>query len=256
MANERLTEIFDALVEAGRAVIAEKKVTEAELDAAGTFLTAVAAEGQLVDFIDLMGYTAAADQQAARQANPNAQVIGPRWKEGAPVKPSGVLYEGDPPEGLGMLKVSGRLYDRDTGKGIEGAQVDFWHVREDGEYDLTGYDQRGKIVTGQDGAYEFDTLQPTLYKVHDGDLVEELFARMGRGTYRARHIHVKVWIDGKEVLTSQFFDASSPYIDQDILYGSVRPELLAAEWKEVGRTADGRAQFEAKYDIPVCLNAA
>lgn len=254
MPNERLAEIWDAAVEAARKIVAEKKISEAELDAAGAYLEKIAqTNGQLTDMINLMCYTAAADQQAARQANPNAQVIGPRWKEGAPVKSDGVLYENDPSPEVPLLRVSGRVYDRDTGKGIEGAQVDFWGCRQDGEYDLTGYDQRGKVVTGADGAYEFTTLEPGIYKTHDGDEVDELFQMMGRTTHRSRHLHLKVWVDGKDVLTSQFYDPASPYIDSDMLFGSVRPELLS-DWQEAS-PANGRKRFEATYDIPVRLTA-
>lgn len=252
MPNERLVEIWDAAVDAGRKLVAEKKITEAELDAAGAFLTQVAAQGQLVDMIDLMTYTAAADQQERRAVNPNSQVVGPRWKAGAPVKSDGVLYEGEPPAGVAMLKVTGRLYERDSGKGLEGAQIDFWHARHNGEYDLTGYDQRGKIVTGADGHFEFTTLEPGIYKVHDDDLVEVLMERLGRTTHRSRHIHLRVWIDGQVLLTSQFYDSTSPYLDTDMLFASVRPELMA-DWKEVAGPDDGRRHLEAHYDIPIRL---
>lgn len=253
MSNERLVDIWDAAVAAGRQLVADKRISEAELDAAGQFLTAVAAQGQLVDLIDLMTYTAADDQQQARQVNPNAQVVGPRWKAGAPVKESGVLYEGEPPAGVALLHVSGRLYDRDSGQGVEGAQIDFWHARQNGEYDLTGYDQRGKIVTGADGAYSFTTLEPGIYKVHDGDLVETLMQKLGRTTHRSRHIHLRVWVDGRLLLTSQLFDSTSPYLDTDMLYASVRPELIA-DWKEVAGPDDGRRHLETKFDIPIRLD--
>lgn len=253
MPNERLAEIYDAVVEAARKIVAEKGITYAELDAAGAYLEQMAqTKGQLVDFINLACYTAAADLQAEREINPNALVIGPRWKEGAPVKSDGVLYEADRPQ-VPLLKVSGRVFDPDTGKGIEGAQVDFWGCRQDGEYDLTGYDQRGKVVTGADGAYEFTTLEPGIYKTHDGDEVDALMQKMGRTTHRSRHLHLKVWVDGKDVLTSQFYDPASPYLDTDMLHASVRPELIA-DWKEV-EPDNGRKQLQATYDIPVRVTA-
>lgn len=252
MSNERLVEVWDAAVAAARDFVTEHNITMAELDTAGEFLTGVANQGQLTDLINLMTHTVSDDIQQAMSYNPNALVVGPRWKEGAPVKPDGVLYEGEPPAGLPLLNVSGRLYDRATGNGIQGAQIDFWHAREDGEYDLTGYDQRGKIVTGEDGQYSFTTLVPGIYKVHDDDLVEVLMERLGRTTHRSRHIHLRVWIDGRLLLTSQFFDPTSPYLDTDMLYGSARPELMA-EWKEIEPATDGRQQYEAHYDIPLNL---
>lgn len=252
MVNERLRDIIDALVAATRQVVADYHITEAEIDAAGEYLTKTGAQGQLVDYIDLMLYTAADDLSRAREVNPNALVEGPRYKAGAPVKPDGVLYEGDIPDDVDLLKVSGRLYDRATGKGVEGAQIDFWHARVDGEYDLDGYDQRGKILTGADGRYEFNTFVPGVYKVHDGDLVETLMAEIGRTTHRARHIHLRVWIDGEEWLTSQFYDPNSPYIDTDMLHGSVRPELIS-QWDEVTGDGEDRRRFEAVYDIALTV---
>ncbi len=252
MVNERLRDIVDDLVAAARQVVAKHHITEAEIDAAGEYLTKTGAQGQLVDFIDLMLYTAADDLSRARAVNPNALVEGPRYKAGAPVKPDGILYEGPIPDGVSLLKVSGRLYDRTSGAGVEGAQIDFWHAREDGEYDLDGYDQRGKILTDADGRYEFNTFVPGVYKVHDGDLVETLMADIGRTTHRARHIHLRVWIDGEERLTSQFYDPTSPYIEADMLYGSVRPELIA-QWDEVTDDGDERRRFEAVYDIALTV---
>lgn len=252
MVNERLRDIVDALVAAARQVVTDFNITEAELDAAGEFLTKLAAEGELVDYVDLMCYTAAADLTAARRINPNALVEGPRYKAGAPVKPDGILYEGPIPADVDLLKVTGRLYDRTTGAGIEGAQIDFWHARIDGEYDLDGYDQRGKILTGPNGEYEFNSFVPGVYKVHDGDHVETLMAEIGRTTHRARHIHLRVWIDGEEKLTSQFYDPTSLYLDTDMLFGSVRPELMA-QWDEVTADGDERRRFEAVYDIPLVV---
>ncbi|MCO6382802.1 intradiol ring-cleavage dioxygenase [Oceanicola sp. 502str15] len=77
---------------------------------------------------------------------------------------------------------------------IEGARVDIWHCDAVGRY--SGYARentngetflRGTQITGAGGVARFSTIYPGWY----------------RG--RAVHVHYKVWLNSREVLTSQLF---------------------------------------------------
>jgi len=250
--QERLAKIWDELVQAARAVVTENEVSEAELHFAAAFMTGLAAQGHLEDLFDLMAQTAAQEFRNAYDDNLNANLEGPLYKPGSPIRPDGVLYEREPDPDDRRLTVRGRVYDRRTGAGVPGAQIDFWQADRHGDYDLAGYHLRGRIVTGGDGAYTLHTVVPGGYPTHVDDKVTELFEAMGRHAYRSAHIHLKVWIDGEVVLTTQFFDAESENLDTDILQGAVRPELIVQRHRVAG--PDGEDRVEMTFDIPLSVS--
>jgi protocatechuate 3,4-dioxygenase beta subunit len=87
------------------------------------------------------------------------------------------------------LVVTGKLYANGCEEIISDAVIDIWQASEEGEYENEYY--RGQIVTDKNGEYKFETIVPLGY---------------GEGTaYRPPHIHFKVRIDDKEVITSQMF---------------------------------------------------
>lgn len=76
-------------------------------------------------------------------------------------------------------------------KAIPNAQVDIWHTDANGEYSgvdgNSGSFMRGSQITDKKGKVIFSTIFPGWYPA------------------RTMHIHAKVWVDGSEVLTTQFF---------------------------------------------------
>lgn len=76
-------------------------------------------------------------------------------------------------------------------KPVKGATVDIWHANAAGEYSgvdgNSGIYLRGSQVTNAKGQATFTTIFPGWYPA------------------RTMHIHVKVWRDGSEALTSQLF---------------------------------------------------
>ena len=98
--------------------------------------------------------------------------------------------------------LTGQLLDQDC-VAIAGAQIDFLHANPDGSYDLSSSEMRyyGRVTTDKNGWYELDTLVPGHYL--NGD------------NYRPAHIHVKVWVDGVAVLTTQLYFAGDKFNDID-----------------------------------------
>lgn len=87
------------------------------------------------------------------------------------------------------LAVNGKILEKDCKTPVSNAVLDVWQANESGNYEDEWY--RGQIRTGRDGSYKFETVIPKGY---------------GEGTaFRPPHIHFKVWLDGKELITSQMF---------------------------------------------------
>lgn len=99
---------------------------------------------------------------------------------------------------LPLFRFNGRLIN-DLGEPMEGAMVQFWHTDDNGNYNhpqfntggvpLVSYFQYfGTATTAGDGTFDFKTYRP--------------------GIYAARpitHIHFKIWWEGDDILTSQFY---------------------------------------------------
>lgn len=250
--NERLVEIWDALVEAGREVVKAKKVTEDELHVAAQYLQEMGAQRFIVGLVDTLFATAASETHASLGGVQKANLEGPLYKPGAPVRQDGRILEHPPTDRARFLTLRGRVFDQATGAPVAGAEMDFWQSDEYGTYDLEGYHLRGVVLTDSEGRYELKTIVPSPYTLHEDDLFSDLFAMLGRHSYRSAHIHLKVRVSGHEVLTTQFYDPGSKYLDDDYVVGAVRPDLMM-NFTEV-TTPGSAVSYEAVFDFPLALS--
>ena len=118
-------------------------------------------------------------------------VEGPFYKVNAPAR-TVIEVEGEP------LIIEGRvLRSDDCETPAAGAVLDVWHCDTDGNYDMRGYNCRGKVTTNKAGQYTFKTILPPPY-----------------GT-RPRHIHIKVSAPGCSELTTQLYFQGDPQIKND-----------------------------------------
>lgn len=95
-----------------------------------------------------------------------------------------------------VILVTGRVLDR-NGDPLPGAAVEFWQTDASGVYDHPrepgtnrrdrGFQFYGTAIADADGRYVFRTIRPGYYAP------------------RPRHIHVKVKLDGRTLLTTQFY---------------------------------------------------
>jgi protocatechuate 3,4-dioxygenase beta subunit len=136
-----------------------------------------------------------------------------------------------------VLIVYGRVLDV-NGNPVEGAAVEFWQTDSSGVYDHpgdpgtnnrdTGFQFYGTSVADADGNYVFRTILP------------------GRYEPRPRHIHVKVKLDGAQLLTTQFYfaeDGTSGGVG-----GGIENLLLGLEQDT---TSDGISVNVATFDVVV-----
>lgn len=94
------------------------------------------------------------------------------------------------------------------GRPVPGAQVEIWQCDQEGRYHHPGDRGRadprfqgfGRVAVGADGRYRFRTIKPVPY------------------TGRTPHIHVKVKLDGRELLTTQLYVQGDPHNERDFLW--------------------------------------
>jgi catechol 1,2-dioxygenase len=117
-----------------------------------------------------------------------------------------------------------------TGEPIEGAEVDVWHTAPNGLYeqqdpDQPDYNLRGRFMTDAQGRYSFYCLRPTSYPIPFDGPAGKLLQLMDRHPYRPAHIHLIVSAPGYRQLTTQIFDRSDKYVNDDSVF-AVKVELV------------------------------
>lgn len=155
----------------------------------------------------LRSYSASAYLTAKTMLLPTGHDIeGPFYKENAPLLRGPQTLVDYP-----TLLLSGKITDTDgnpvspDGKLI----LDFWQADGHGDYDMAGFTLRGKVVAAysdRGNTYEIGTVKPGFYKISDPGQPDE---------FRCSHIHVKLWLDGVEKLSTQLYFANDPHDDTD-----------------------------------------
>jgi protocatechuate 3,4-dioxygenase, beta subunit len=127
------------------------------------------------------------------------------------------------------------------GKPVAGAQVEIWQCDEAGHYHHPGDGGRadkafqgfGKVVVGGDGQYRFRTIRPVAYGG------------------RAPHIHVKVRLGKRELLTTQLYVQDDAGNARDYLWRNLRNDA-----DRVALTvafASGEGGLRANFPIVLAL---
>jgi protocatechuate 3,4-dioxygenase beta subunit len=120
------------------------------------------------------------------------------------------------------------------GKPVSGAQVEIWQCDEAGHYHHPGDGARadpafqgfGRVTVAADGRYRFRTIRPVAY------------------SGRTPHIHVKVRLGARELLTTQLYVQDDPHNDRDGLWRRLNAEDRRAVTVPFQPTSEGlRATF-------------
>ncbi len=133
--------------------------------------------------------------------------------------------------------VSGTVTDT-RGVPLAGGVIEIWQCDQDGHSHHPGDGGRadptfqgfGKVTLGKDGGYRFRTLKPAPY------------------SGRTPHIHVKVKLDGQELLTTQFYVQGDPGNARDFLWRRLGEEGQAALTRPFVNGPDG---MKAEYAVVV-----
>ncbi len=145
-----------------------------------------------------------------------------------------------------ILAFGGRLYDG-SGMPIPGAVIEIWQTDGKGIYMHPGdsdsadrdanFQYYGEAITGERGGYTFRTVVPGEYDP------------------RPRHIHVKVRVDGQEVLTTQFYFGNDPEASADSIFARTGEEVEALIMEiEEGIDFEGNRALVGRRDIILRMN--
>jgi len=234
--SPRRAELLKAAVKHLHAFVLETRLTRDEWFAAIQFLTAVGhmCDDKRQEFIllsDTLGVSMLVEminqQTAAGATEPT--VFGPFHVDGAPARANGDSID-DPSSGGEPLHVSGRVTSLD-GTPIGGATLDVWQVQGNGRYDVQDRERRlnlrGVFTTDVDGLFDLWTVRPVDYTVPDDGPVGKMLQSAGRHPWRPAHIHFLLRAPGHKTLVTHIFDAASPWLGSDVVFG-VRQSLVVS----------------------------
>jgi protocatechuate 3,4-dioxygenase beta subunit len=234
--NARLREIMESFIRHLHAFAREMQLTEAEYDVAIDFLNRIGkathdAHNEGILFADAVGFSTLVcllNNGARGAPRTAAALLGPFWRDHAPLVPNGASIVRSPTPGPALF-VTGHIRDP-QGRPIPGVEVDIWHSSPNGFYENQDPDQvdmnlRGRLHTREDGVFHFRTVKPAGYPVPTDGPVGDLLRAQLREPYRPAHLHVMGYKPGLKTLITQIFVPDDPYIEKDVVF-SVTRELM------------------------------
>ena len=170
----------------------------------------------------------------SRQRPTPAQTEGPFYPVELPSdSDADLLVQGERRYTLGQpLWLEGTVSDVE-GRALRGATVEIWQCDQNGHYHHPGdhgadplFQGFGRVAVNADGAYRFHTIRPVAYGG------------------RSPHIHLKVKLGTRELLTTQVYVQGDPGNARDILWRYLSAEDRAALTLPFESATDGqRARF-------------
>ncbi|GGF41989.1 catechol 1,2-dioxygenase [Aliidongia dinghuensis] len=152
-------------------------------------------------------------------------LLGPFWRLNSPrVENGGSIVRSATP---GPVLFASMTVKDQSGRPVEGAEVDIWHASPVGLYENQDPAQadmnlRGKFVTDPDGRFWFRSIKPAGYPIPTGGVVGRLLKAQDRHPYRPAHVHALVFKEGFKVLTSQVYVDDDPNLESDTQFGVTR----------------------------------
>ena len=236
--NPRLKQIAEAAVRHLHAFAREVDLTPEEWLTGIQFMTAVGQactplRQEVILLSDVLGLSAvvnALHDRKARELGSQSSLLGPFFREGAPVMPAGAQILEKPTE-PGIV-VYGKVTNND-GTPVQGALIQVWQTSERGLYDLQerdgeAMDMRGVFRTDSDGNYHFRTVRPLGYSIPMDGPVGALLHRQNRHGMRPSHIHCLISAEGHRELVTALYFGDDPYIDSDTVFGVSRSLVVDA----------------------------
>lgn len=234
--DARLAIVMSSLVRHLHDFITDVGLTQQEWEYAIDFLTRTGqiCSGERQEFIllsDTLGVSMLVDAINNRRPEPATEntVFGPFHVADAPIRAMGDTISLDG-KGESCL-FEGRVLNL-NGTPIEGAMVDVWCDNADGFYDVQQpgiqpkWNNRGRFVTGADGAYVFRGVKPVSYPIPDDGPVGQMLGLLGRHPYRPAHMHYLITAPGFQKLVTHTFVGGDDYLASDAVFG-VKDTLIA-----------------------------
>lgn len=251
--DARLAEVMSCLVKHLHAFAKEIHLTQTEWEIGIDFLTKTgqicsAERQEFILLSDVLGFSMLVDAINNRRPTGATEntVFGPFHVADAPIRAMGDTISLD---GKGEpCLFEGKVLDL-HGNPIEGACVDVWSDNADGFYDVQQPDiqprwnNRGRFITGRDGAYAFRGIKPTSYPIPDDGPVGQMLGHIGRHPFRPAHMHFLVTAPGFQKLVTHTFVGDDTYLESDAVFG-VKKTLIAPFERLEGADTLWRSPFD------------
>jgi protocatechuate 3,4-dioxygenase beta subunit len=199
--------------------------------------SAVLASGVLVPAIGA-GWPGFTHAQARKRLTPS-QTEGPFYPDQALQDTDADLLKNGPSDyRSGEVTVVAGMVTDPLGQPVRGAVVEIWQCDFDGVYrhsrssgtSAMVFQGFGKVQAGADGEYRFRTIKPVPYPG------------------RPAHIHFKVKLGARELLTTQMYIAGDPNNARDFLFRRLQAEDRSLLEAPFSRGKDG---WQARFDLVV-----
>jgi catechol 1,2-dioxygenase len=235
--NPRFREVLESMVRHLHAFARDVNLTEEEFDAAINYVTALGHRTTdshnetrlMAGSLGLSTLVCLLNNGDNGQTETSANLLGPFWRDGAPLTPNGgsILRSDTPGE---PLFFTGHVVD-ESGAPVVGAQVDVWHASPVGLYENQDPDQaemnlRGRFHTDENGVFAYRSIKPAGYPVPMGGPVGELLTVEKRHPFRPAHLHSLIYKDGFKTMASQLYSSDDPNLETDAQFG-VTKALIA-----------------------------
>ncbi|OMQ42428.1 MULTISPECIES: dioxygenase [unclassified Ensifer] len=249
----RMRQVMASLVRHLHDFIKDVELTQREWELAVDFLTRAGqtctdTRQEFILLSDVLGLSMLVDAIGNRRPEGATEntVFGPFHVANAPIRAMGESISLDG-KGESCL-FHGRVIDLD-GNAIEGATIDVWSDNADGFYDVQQPDlqpkwnNRGRFVTGADGAYSFVGIKPVSYSIPDDGPAGDLLEALHRHPCRPAHMHFLVTAPGHQKVVTHIFTGGDPFLTSDAVFG-VKSSLIA-DFERI----DGATSWQAAFDF-------
>jgi hydroxyquinol 1,2-dioxygenase len=234
--NARFKEIMSAFVRHLHDFAREVRLTEEEFQAATAYIVALGkhtneTHNEAVLMSGSLGFSTLIcllNNGNNGLTETTANLLGPFWRMNSPPTENGGSIVRSPTPGPALF-VNAWVKDQ-SGRPIEGVEIDVWHSSPEGFYENQDPDQadmnlRGKFTTGKDGHFSFRSVKPAGYPIPIDGPVGELLRAQGRHNMRPAHLHFLIYKPGYKTLISQIYAPDDPNIDTDVQFGVTKALL-------------------------------
>lgn len=231
--DPRFRQIMAAAVRHLHAFVREAELTEAEFHQA---CAVVARLGQLTTpshnevvlsagSLGVSALVCLLNNGAHGTRETTANLLGPFWRDGAPITANGGSIVRCPTPGAPIF-VDAWVHDVD-GRPVEGAEVHVWHASAEGFYENQDPAQadmnlRGRFRTDAAGHVAFRSVKPAGYPIPIGGPVGDLLRAQGRHNLRPAHIHFLIRKTGFKTQFSQVYSSDDPNLETDVQFAVTR----------------------------------
>ena len=132
--------------------------------------------------------------------------------------------------------ISGVVRTLDCTEVIPETIVDVWHANDPGQYDNSGFNLRGKLLSNAQGFYMFETIYPGKY--------------LNGNAYRPSHIHFKITPPGYPTIITQLYFEGDEDLTTDAA-SSITSGTYNASDRIITLTDNGSGYLEGTWDIIV-----